>query len=86
MALETPKDVLTSSEATASGETTEASHAPRWGAFGVGLALSALIAVVTPYNEMIVKGSRLGLSSLTPVAFFLFFIWGFWRSIRRSTP
>lgn len=29
---------------------------------------------MTPYNEMLVKGSRLGLSSLTPAAFFLFFL------------
>jgi len=29
---------------------------------------------MTPYNEMLVKGSRLGLSSLTPAAFFLFFV------------
>ena len=50
-------------------------RAPRWGALGVGLALSALIGVATPYNEMIVNGSRLGLSSLTPAAFFLFFVW-----------
>ena len=50
-------------------------RAPRWGALGVGLGLSAFIAVATPYNEMIVNGSRLGLSSLTPAAFFLFFVW-----------
>ena len=50
-------------------------QAPRWGVLGLGLALSAIIGAVTPYNEMIVKGSRLGLSSLTPAAFFLFFIW-----------
>ena len=49
--------------------------APRLYALGVGLALSVLIGVATPYNEMIVKGSRLGLSSLTPAAFFLFFVW-----------
>ena len=39
-----------------------------------GFAFVVLIAVMTPYNEMLVKGSRLGLSSLTPAAFFLFFI------------
>lgn len=39
-----------------------------------GFAFVILIAVMTPYNEMLVKGSRLGLSSLTPAAFFLFFI------------
>lgn len=40
----------------------------------VGAVLVAVIAVMTPYNEMLVKGSRLGLSSLTPAAFFLFFV------------
>ena len=50
-------------------------EAPRWYALGVGLLLSLLIAAATPYNEMMIKGSRLGLSSLTPAAFFLFFIW-----------
>lgn len=39
-----------------------------------GFALVVFIAVMTPYNEMLVRGSRLGLSSLTPAAFFLFFI------------
>ena len=50
-------------------------QAPRIYALGIGLLLSVLIAVATPYNEMMVKGSRLGLSSLTPAAFFLFFVW-----------
>ena len=35
-------------------------------------ALVVLIAGATPYNEMMVRGSRLGLSSLTPAAFFVF--------------
>lgn len=39
-----------------------------------GILLVIFIAIATPYNEMLVKGSRLGLSSLTPAAFFLFFI------------
>ncbi|MEE2753116.1 MAG: DUF6785 family protein [Candidatus Latescibacterota bacterium] len=39
-----------------------------------GFALVIFIAIMTPYNEMLVRGSRLGLSSLTPAAFFLFFI------------
>jgi len=39
-----------------------------------GFALVIFIAIATPYNEMLVKGSRLGLSSLTPAAFFLFFV------------
>ena len=50
-------------------------QAPRFYALGIGLLLSVLIAVATPYNEIMVKGSRLGLSSLTPAAFFLFLVW-----------
>ena len=46
----------------------------RRSAIYTGLAFVILISVMTPYNEMLVKGSRLGLSSLTPAAFFLFFI------------
>ena len=49
-------------------------QAPRFYALGIGLLLSVLIAVATPYNEIMVKGSRLGLSSLTPAAFFLFLV------------
>jgi len=41
----------------------------------IGLALSAFLAVALPYNEMLVKGSRLALSSCTPAAFFLLFVW-----------
>ena len=48
---------------------------PRARAVVVGLALSALIGAATPYNEMMVKGSRLALSSCTPAAFFLLFVW-----------
>lgn len=39
-----------------------------------GALFVVVIALMTPYNEMLVKGSRLGLSSLTPAAFFLFFL------------
>ncbi len=46
----------------------------RPGALLTGATFVAVIAVMTPYNEMLVKGSRLGLSSLTPAAFFLFFV------------
>ena len=46
----------------------------RRSALVTGFAFVVVIAVMTPYNEMLVKGSRLGLSSLTPAAFFLFFI------------
>ena len=36
--------------------------------------LAALIAVGVPYGSMVVQGSRLGLSSATPAAFFLLFV------------
>ena len=56
----------------------------------VGAALSLVIAVGIPYGSMVVQGSRLGLSSATPAAFFLLFVllltlqialgrWGFRR-------
>lgn len=54
---------------------TEISQAPRLYAIWVGLGLVVLIAGATPYNEMMVRGSRLGLSSLTPAAFFVFLVW-----------
>ena len=38
-----------------------------------GLGLCALIAVGLPYGEFVIKGTRLGLSSSTPAAFFLLF-------------
>ena len=50
-------------------------QAPRIYAVIVGLLMAVVIGVATPYNEMMVRGSRLGLSSLTPAAFFLFFVW-----------
>ena len=40
----------------------------------LGGMFSALIAVGIPYGSMVIQGSRLGLSSATPAAFFLFFI------------
>ena len=40
--------------------------------FGMGLCL--VIAVGLPYGEFIIQGTRLGLSSSTPAAFFLLFI------------
>ena len=39
----------------------------------VGCLLCALIAVGVPYGGMIIQGTRLGLSSSTPAAFFLLF-------------
>ena len=56
----------------------------------VGAVLSLVIAVGIPYGSMVVQGSRLGLSSATPAAFFLLFVllltlqialgrWGFRR-------
>ena len=36
--------------------------------------LAALIAIGVPYGSMVVQGSRLGLSSATPAAFFLLFV------------
>jgi len=40
----------------------------------LGALLSALLAVGLPYGGLVVKGSRLGLSTATPAAFFLFFV------------
>ena len=53
-----------------------------------GFVFVIVIAVMTPYNEMLVKGSRLGLSSLTPAAFFLFFILSLFinPALRRFVP
>ncbi|MXY82316.1 MAG: hypothetical protein F4Y91_09690, partial [Gemmatimonadetes bacterium] len=39
-----------------------------------GGLLAALIAIGVPYGGMVVQGSRLGLSSATPAAFFLLFV------------
>ena len=40
----------------------------------VGAALSLAIAIGIPYGSMVIQGSRLGLSSATPAAFFLLFV------------
>lgn len=40
----------------------------------VGSALSLVIAIGIPYGSMVIQGSRLGLSSATPAAFFLLFV------------
>ena len=42
--------------------------------FIVGCLLSGLIAVGIPYGSMVIQGTRLGLSSCTPAAFFLLFL------------
>ena len=39
-----------------------------------GMVLCSLIAVGLPYGEFVIKGTRLGLSSSTPAAFFLLFL------------
>ena len=52
----------------------ESNSIPRARSLVIGLLLAAFIGAATPYNEMIVKGSRLGLSSCTPAAFFLLFV------------
>ena len=44
------------------------------GALLTGGFLAALIAIGVPYGSMVVQGSRLGLSSATPAAFFLLFV------------
>ena len=40
----------------------------------VGAVMCAIIAVGIPYGSMVVQGTRLGLSSCTPAAFFLLFV------------
>ena len=40
----------------------------------VGACMCAVIAVGIPYGSMVVQGTRLGLSSCTPAAFFLLFV------------
>ena len=42
--------------------------------FIVGSLLSLAIAIGIPYGSMVIQGSRLGLSSATPAAFFLLFV------------
>ncbi len=45
-----------------------------WRGIGVGAVLCAIIAVGVPYGGMVIQGTRLGLSSSVPAAFFLFFM------------
>ena len=52
----------------------EASSAITPRGFLVGSAMSLLIAIGIPYGSMVIQGSRLGLSSATPAAFFLLFV------------
>ena len=40
----------------------------------VGSAMCLVIAIGVPYGGMVIRGTRLGLSSLTPAAFFLLFV------------
>ena len=60
-----------------SAASTGASRSPTSGvtlrAFVTGALLSAVVAVGIPYGSMVVQGTRLGLSSSTPAAFFLLF-------------
>ena len=42
--------------------------------FFVGAIMSLVIAIGIPYGSMVIQGSRLGLSSATPAAFFLLFV------------
>ena len=42
--------------------------------FLVGSVLSLIIAIGIPYGSMVIQGSRMGLSSATPAAFFLLFV------------
>jgi hypothetical protein len=40
----------------------------------VGMGLCLAISIGLPYGEFIIQGTRLGLSSSTPAAFFLLFL------------
>ena len=40
----------------------------------VGCVMCLIIAVGVPYGSMVIRGTRLGLSSATPAAFFLLFV------------
>jgi succinate dehydrogenase hydrophobic anchor subunit len=46
----------------------------RFGAMLVGMLLCLLISMGLPYGEFVIQGTRLGLSSSTPAAFFLLFV------------
>ena len=45
-----------------------------WRGIGVGAAMCVLIAIGVPYGGLVIQGTRLGLSSATPAAFFLLFV------------
>ena len=45
-----------------------------WRAILLGLLLSTAIGLILPVTEFVVRGTRLGLSSATPAAFFLLFL------------
>lgn len=42
--------------------------------FVVGCLMCVIIAIGIPYGSMVIQGTRLGLSSCTPAAFFLLFV------------
>jgi hypothetical protein len=46
----------------------------RFGAMLAGMLLCLLISMGLPYGEFVIQGTRLGLSSSTPAAFFLLFV------------
>ena len=46
----------------------------RFGAMLAGMLLCLLISMGLPYGEFVIQGTRLGLSSSTPPAFFLLFV------------
>ncbi len=65
------------------------SSVPRLRSLAVGLALAAFIGFAVPYNEFLVKGTQLALSSCTPVAILLLFLLAaavnpILRAVRRS--
>ena len=55
------------------GPTVSRAVTPR--AFIIGGFLCVIIAIGVPYGSMIIQGTRMGLSSCTPAAFFLLFLW-----------
>jgi hypothetical protein len=67
---------LSQADSTNASEPSPASASPRirFSAMAVGMGLCLLISVGLPYGEFIIQGTRLGLSSSTPAAFFLLFL------------
>lgn len=65
------RDYLARRDATATGD---ASTGVTMRAICCGCGLAALIAIGVPYGSMLIQGTRMGLSSATPAAFFLFFV------------